>query len=208
MKKELLINITGYYIGDGYELGKSIAISTTNRTLATKYKKLINTLTSKTRIYKRKKRKHNWKPEIIICIRDEKLVKKIKKIRKELARLIREEKYARVFLRGIFDAEGSIDFRSTRRGRRIKITNSSKSIIDLVSQAMKTMNIHHKLVCVNEKRKNRRDYYEVIVYGQESLKFIYKIKPFKLLDKNYFNKSVNTKYRPLIRALLSVEPKP
>jgi len=208
MKKEI-INLAGYFVGDGYWLDGKPSFSTTSQYLAEKYSNLLRKLQVKCTKYIRRKRRKNWKPEIIIVC-DKKFGNVISEVIQKLDLLVKQKTEAEMFLRGIFDAEGTISFSSTRRGREIKISNTDERVIKLVMSSLRTLHIKFSYRVLSN-RKNRKDLYEIRIYGPNSLKFIQQVKPFKLQDKVYLKeRKINLKYKKLIVKILhpSAEPKP
>ena len=186
-------------MGDGYLLEGKIALSTTSEHLAKKYQKLIEKCETICRVYKRKQRRENWKPEIIV-VASKKFTEKITQVIDELDKLLEKPKFARAFLRGMFDAEGTINFKSTRRGREIKISNTNLSLIKLICKALRCLHINFSVKAST--RKGRKKCYNIKLYGKNSLKFIEKVKPFKLMDNIYLSGKINERYILLVSSLL------
>lgn len=143
-------------------------------------------------IYKRKKR-GNRKDEYTLVI--EKRFSDL--MREKLINIwleVQSKEKSRAFLKGMFDAEGSLNFASTRRGREIKITNTDKEIVSLVRFCLSNLEIPSKITITKGFRPNRKVCFNVKTYGKSSIKFIRIVKPYKIFSENYLKGKVHPNY--------------
>ena len=192
---EEMIQIAGFFLGDGFLLDNRVAFSNTNEDLINHYANIIGQTGFKTRLYKRKKQ-GNRKDEFTL-VAEKKLSNKMR-LGMNNSDLSTKEK-CKAFLRGIFDAEGTISFSSTRRGRQIKITNTDWKLILLVKYCLIKLGIEHRISLTKDKRPNRKDCFDVKTYGQPSIKFIKTVRPYKLWSKNYLKGKVHPSYLNLFQ---------
>ena len=188
-----LIQILAFFLGDGYWLGKNVAFSNTNEDLIRYYAEMLSRAKFKVRIYKRQK-SGNRKDEFTLVV-EKKFSNIIKKLRKDIWFEINNIEKAKAFLRGIFDAEGTLNFKSTRRGREIKITNTDKNIVSLTQLCLQKLKIKNSLSTAKGYRPNRKKCFNVKTYGKFSIQFINDIKPYKVFSKGYLDGKVNPKYQ-------------
>ena len=179
-------------MGDGYWLEGKPAFSNTSYSLITYYQNLIRSMGFECKLYKRKKRKTKWKPELIL-VGEKKLSKLVTTEIKHLKKRLKNKNDCKCFLRGVFDAEGNLEFRSTRRGRETKISNTNEKLITLVEKALKTLNLKYTKN-IERRDGKRKKLFNVKLYGNSSLKFIKTVKPTKLMIKEYLVGKVNPKY--------------
>lgn len=147
-----LIEIVGFFLGDGFWLDDKIAFSNTNEDLIGHYEETISKMGFKVALYKRTK-KGNRKDEYTLVV-EKKFSNVIRKKLKNIWLEIHDTGKSKAFLKGIFDAEGSINFASTRRGREIKITNTEREIISLVRFCLEQLKIPNKITLVKGYRPN------------------------------------------------------
>ena len=197
MSDEHLIQIAGFFLGDGFWLGGRVAFSNTNEDLINHYKKIIFKLGYKSKLYKRKKI-GNRKDEFTL-VAEKDFSNKIKEELKRINRTAENLDSAKAFLRGLFDAEGTVSFSSTRRGREIKITNTDEEIILLARICFTKLKIKNTIGIAKGYRPNRKRCYNIKTYGESSLKFIQKIKPYKIFSKDYLQGKVHPKYLYLFK---------
>ena len=187
---EEIVQITGFFLGDGFWLDNRVAFSNTNEDLIKHYANIIGQTGFKTRLYKRKKQ-GNRKDEFTLVAEK----KMSNKIRRKLCNINLSTKgKCKAFLKGIFDAEGTISFSSTRRGRQIKITNTNQKLILLVKYCLIKLGIRHSISLTKDKRPNRKDCFNVKTYGQSSIKFIKNVRPHKLWSKDYLKGKIHPNY--------------
>jgi len=190
---EEITQILGFFLGDGFWLDGRIAFSNKNEDLIKYYEKILNEVGFKSKLYKRKK-PDDRKNEFTL-VAERKLTNEIK-CNLEDIELNNIEK-CKAFLRGVFDAEGCIDFSSTRRGRLVKITNTDKKLISLVEYCLTQLGMKHKISLVIEHRPNRRNYFNIKMYGKDSINFIKTVRPYKIFSKNYLQGKVHQNYMHL-----------
>jgi len=185
-----LIQITGFFLGDGFWLDKRAAFSNTNEDLINHYAKTISKIEFRYKLYRRKK-PGNRKDEFTL-VADKGLSEKIKLELKNMKTKIKNKENSISFLKGIFDAEGTISFASTRRGREIKITNTDKDIIHLVERCLELLKIESRTK--REKREGKKECFYVKTYGKSSIKFLNTVRPYKIWSKGYLQGKVNPSY--------------
>ena len=190
-----LLQIIGFFIGDGYWLGDRAAFSNTNEDLIKYYSQEISIAGFRTSLYRRKKL-GNRKDEFTLVVEKSFSVQ----IKKEMENLLHELasiEGSKSFLRGIFDAEGSINFSSTRRGREIKFTNTNRRIIYLIRFCLWQLKIKSRIKIVRGFRPNRKTCFDVRTYGESSIKFLKNVHPYKISSAHYLEGKVNPKYKHL-----------
>ena len=189
---EELVQVAGFFLGDGFWLDDRLAFSNTNEDLIKYYANLLKRIGFKSRIYRRKKT-GNRKDEFTL-VAEKKLTEKIKSIFEDVKYELKNEENSKAFLKGIFDAEGSISFSSTRRGRETKISNTDKAIISLVEICLKKLNIRSKTNITRDSRQNRKECFNVRMYGKSSIDFIKIVRLYKIWSKNYIDGKVHPSY--------------
>jgi len=195
---EELVQIAGFFLGDGFWLKDRLAFSNTNEDLIKYYANLLKAIGYRSRLYRRKKT-GNRKDEFTL-VTESKLTEKIKTVLEDIDNKIRSREGSKAFLKGIFDAEGSISFSSTRRGREVKISNTNKSIILLVEMCLKNLRIRSKTNIVKDERRKRKECFNVRTYGKSSISFIRLVKPYKIWSKNYIDGKVHPSYLHLFHS--------
>jgi len=187
---EELTQIVGFFLGDGFWLDDRVAFSNTNEDLIKHYIKLIKKIGFETKLYKRQKQ-GNRKDEFTL-VAEKKLTDEVKH-ELESNELDTLEK-CKEFLRGIFDAEGNVNFSSTRRGKLIKITNTNKKLIFLVEYCLTQLGMKYKTSLVRDQRLDRKNYFNISLYGTNSMNFIKIVRPYKIWSENYLQGKVHQNY--------------
>jgi len=189
---EELVQVAGFFLGDGFWLDGRLAFSNTNEDLIKYYANLLKGIGFKSRLYRRKKT-GNRKDEFTL-VAENKLTEKIKSVLEDVRYEIKSEESSKAFLKGIFDAEGNISFSSTRRGRETKISNTDETIISLVEICLKKLNIKSRTSIAKDNRQNRKECFNVRMYGKSSIDFIKIVRPYKIWSKNYIDGKVHPSY--------------
>lgn len=188
---EELRQIAGFFVGDGFWLDEKVAFSNTNEDLINHYIKIITDLGFKTSLYRRKKQ-GNRKDEFTLVV-EKKFTENMKYELEEMWLDINREK-SKAFLRGFFDAEGTINFASTRRGRKIEVTNTDPDLIRLAQACLKKLDIKSRIRLAGGFRPNRQKCFQLKTFGEESINFVKLVKPYKIWSKGYLEKKVHPKY--------------
>jgi len=192
---EELMQVAGFFLGDGFWLDGRLAFSNTNEDLIKYYANLLKRIGFKSRLYRREK-PENRKDEFTL-VAEKKLTDKIRGMLKALE--FSTTPKCKAFLRGMFDAEGTINFSSTRRGREVKISNTDKSIISMIELCLKRLKIVSRTLQKSDKRENRKKCFNVSMYGKSSIDFIKVVRPYKIWSKNYIDGKVNPSYLHLFQ---------
>ena len=137
----------------------------------------------------------NFEDIDILIIYERKLdITNIKKKIENIWREIYGAGKCKAFLKGIFDAEGNINFSSTRRGREIKITNTDKEIIYLIRFCLRQLKIPSRITLAKGYRPNRKACFNIKTYGKSSIKFLKTVRPYKIFSENYLEGKVHPDY--------------
>ncbi len=188
---EELRQVAGFFVGDGFWLDGKPAFSNTNEDLINHYVEVINNLGFKTSLYRRKKQ-GNRKDEFTLVV-EKKFAEKIRHELEEMWSNIDQEKSV-AFLRGFFDAEGTISFSSTRRGRKIEVTNTDPDLILLAQACLKKLNIRSVIHTAKGSRPNRLKCFQLKTFGEASINFVKLVRPYKIWSKGYIENKVHPKY--------------
>jgi hypothetical protein len=192
---EEMMQVIGFFLGDGFWLENRAAFSNTNENLINRYAKIMRNMGFEARLYRRKKT-GNRKDEFTLVANR----KMSEVIRHELENLkLDSDEQCKGFLKGIFDAEGTVDFSSTRRGRMVKITNTDKKLIFLVERCLTKLGIKYKTSILSDKRPNRKKCFDVKTYGESAISFVSIVRPYKLLSNDYLQGKVHPNYLHLFR---------
>lgn len=189
---EKLTQIAGFFLGDGFWLNGKMAFSNTDEELIKRYSSLLKSIGVDSKLYRRNKT-GNRKDEFTL-VAENRLTKDIIPVMEAIERGIKSKKDSAAFLRGFFDAEGNLNFSSTRRGREIKISNTDESLIWCAMECLRILNINGKTSLAKGKRENRKKLFNVRMYGKSSIEFIKRVKPFKLQSKEYLEGKVHSSY--------------
>lgn len=104
------------------------------------------------------------------------------------------KKYILQFLRSLFLGDGSIGRRS------IKFSSTSKELAVGICYLLSTLGVHFSLVKYKDKRRNRKDIYDVLVLSKNDLKKISKV----WID-HYLSSSISMVYKrsPRLKSILN-----
>jgi hypothetical protein len=178
---EELTQIAAFFLGDGFWLNGSVAFSNTNEDLIKYYASMIGEKGFKTKMYRRKKA-GNRNDEFTL-VAEKRFTDTIVTIMRNLDTYNIPK--ATAFLRGIFDAEGCINFSSTRRGREVKISNTDKSIVNAVEHCLQALEIRSRTSIKSDKRSNTKPCFNVKIYGNSAIDFVKKVRPYKIWSRGY-----------------------
>ena len=113
--------------------------------------------------------------------------------------LINSEKIKSSFLKGIFDAEGSVDI----NGKKIIFVNTSKNIINLVESLLKSLKIkskvyirHSKVRFIEGRMLVPSSYFIIQIGSKENLKLFYEKIGFSIKRKQNGLKNIINSYKP------------
>jgi len=213
------LDIIAYFLGDGTveKLSNKPYFSSKYYGLLYLYKCKIQSFFPNAMPEIRKYVKNNrcWSPEyrlyinnpvskLAIMLKRHYILLTYNKVSECLTQNLREQENAVLFVKGLFDAEGSLYWKE-RHGAEIKFATSSEALRALLEHSLITIGLKYVVNVGNRKdAKHKKKVYYVRLFGKNAQYFILLTKPYKLMLREYIEDHVSFKYREKLMNLLSM----